>query len=195
MNQIQDIGHVTMATKLRRTIWIVASFFLFKPFVTNLFSGWRRLVLRMFGAKIARGANVYPSVKIWAPWNMIVDEDVCIGPNVTCYNLAPIRFGARSVVSQEAYLCTAGHKTGSINTATAGLVIASISIEKDAWIGTRAFIGMGVEVGQGAIVGATASVYKDVAPWTVVGGNPAKVLKIRVMEVSPFFETKQPLYT
>lgn len=182
MNNIQDIGYVSYVTKLRRTIWIVASVFLFKPFVTNFFSGWRRLVLRMFGAKIARGANVYPSVKIWAPWNMIVDEDVCIGPNVTCYNLASIHFGVRSVVSQDAYLCTAGHRTDRINTASDGLIVAPITIGMDAWIGTKAFIGMGVNIGEGAIVGATASVYKDVEPWTIVGGNPAKVLKKRVME-------------
>ena len=41
---------------------------------------------------------------------------------------------------------------------------------------------MGVTIGQGAVVGATASVYKDVGPWTIVGGNPAKVLKKRELK-------------
>lgn len=177
MNNKQDIGHVTTATKIRRIIWIIASIFLFKPFVTNLFSGWRRMILNLFGAQIARGANVYPSVKIWAPWNMIVEDGVCIGPYVICYNMAPIKFMKDCVVSQYSYLCTAGHRTDSLNTADAGLIVADITIGEGAWIGTRAYIGMGVEIGSRAIVGATASVYKDVQPNTIVGGNPATVIK------------------
>ena len=49
------------------------------------------------------------------------------------------------------------------------------------WIGTSAFISMGVTIGEGAVVGACAAVFKDVEPWTVVGGNPAKFIKKRVM--------------
>lgn len=55
--------------------------------------------------------------------------------------------------------------------------MAPITLHKASWIGTRAFISMGVEIGENAVVGATASVYKDVEPWTVVGGNPAKFIK------------------
>ena len=41
---------------------------------------------------------------------------------------------------------------------------------------------MGVEIGEEAIVGATASVFKDVEPWTIVGGNPAKIIKKRELK-------------
>ena len=51
-----------------------------------------------------------------------------------------------------------------------------------AWIGSRAYVGMGVEIGEGAVVGATASVYKDVEPWSVVGGNPATIIKKRKIQ-------------
>jgi putative colanic acid biosynthesis acetyltransferase WcaF len=78
-------------------------------------------------------------------------------------------------------LCTAGHTTDEVNNAETSLIIGDIVIKKNAWIGTRAFIGLGVEIGEGAIVGATASVYKDVEPWTIVGGNPAKFIKKRVI--------------
>ena len=61
------------------------------------------------------------------------------------------------------------------------LITAPIVIEDQAWIGAKAFVGMGVTIGQGAVVGATASVYKNVEPWTVVGGNPARVIKKRVI--------------
>lgn len=86
-----------------------------------------------------------------------------------------------AIVSQYSYLCTAGHKTDELNNATSGLIIASIKVGKNAWIGTRAFIGMGSDIGEHAIVGATASVYKDVDPYTIVGGNPAKVIKQRII--------------
>ena len=82
-------------------------------------------------------------------------------------------------MSQYAYLCTAGHETDKMNTADAGLITAGITLERDAWVGTRAFIGMGVTVGEGAIVGANAGVYKDVDGNTIVGGNPARVIRER----------------
>lgn len=84
-------------------------------------------------------------------------------------------------VSQYSYLCTAGHTTDEVNNAETSLIIGDIVIHKKVWVAARAFVGPGVEIGEGAIVGATASVYKDVEPWTIVGGNPAKFIKKRVI--------------
>ncbi|WPX41440.1 DapH/DapD/GlmU-related protein [Akkermansia sp. N21116] len=93
--------------------------------------------------------------------------------------MAPIRIEANTTVSQGAYLCTASHDiTDPLNP----LITAPIVIEDQAWIGARAFVGMGVTIGQGAVVGATASVYKDVDPWSVVGGNPAWLIKKRIIK-------------
>jgi len=181
MNSVVEVGSLSLGNKIRRVMWSVASVFLFKPFVTNLFCGWRRFVLCLFGAKIEKGANVYPSVKIWAPWNLVMKQGSCLGPSVICYNQAPIRLEANAIVSQYSYLCTASHDVSELNTAESGLIIGPINISKNAWIGARAYIGLGVTIGEGAIVGATASVYKDVEPWTIVGGNPAKFLKNRVL--------------
>ena len=93
-----------------------------------------------------------------------------------------VTLGTDVVVSQYAYLCTAGHDGKKPNSANEGLVTAAITIEQRAWIGTRAFVGMGVRIGKDAIVGATASVYRDVESATVVGGNPARKLKDRQLE-------------
>ena len=62
------------------------------------------------------------------------------------------------------------------------LKIAPITIGDRAWVAADAFVGMGVTIGEGAVVGARAAVFKDVEPWTVVGGNPAKFIKKRVMK-------------
>ena len=93
--------------------------------------------------------------------------------------MAPIKIGANTTVSQGAYLCTASH---DISDPLNHLITAPIIIEDQTWVGAKAFIGMGVTVRQGAVIGATASVYKDVDAWTVVGGNPAKFIKKRIIK-------------
>ena len=133
----------------------------------------------MFGAEIEWDAEVYASVKIWAPWKLQMGHRACLGPNVICYNQDWVILEDDAVVSQYAYLCTASHEVDKLNTANDSLITAPIRIRNKAWIGTKAFIGLGVCIGTAAVVGATASVYKNVDDYHVVGGNPAKTLKIR----------------
>jgi len=159
-----------------RALWNVVYELFFRPFVTKIFNPWRLFILRIFGAKIHPQARVYASAQIWAPWNLEMHKNACLGPKVICYNPGKIIVEEDATVSQYAYLCAASH---DINSADLKLVTAPIIIKKKAWIGARAFVIMGVSIGEGAIVGATASVYKDVEPWTVVGGNPAKFIKKR----------------
>ena len=172
-------GHVSGSIKMKRVVWNVAAALLFRPFITPVFRKWRLLLLRLFGAQVEWDANVYASVKIWAPWRLRMGHRTCLGPEVICYNQDWVVLEDDAIVSQYSYLCTAGHDTSRANTADEGLITAPIVLRNGAWIGSRAFVGMGVEIGKGAVVGATASVYKNVEPWTVVGGNPAKVLKKR----------------
>lgn len=172
-------GHVGRSVKMRRVVWNVAAAVLFRPFITPLFRKWRIALLKLFGARVEWDSNVYASVKIWAPWLLRMGHRACLGPEVICYNQDWVVLEDDAIVSQYSYLCTAGHDIDHANTADSGLVTAPIVLRRGAWIGSRAFIGMGVEIGEGAVVGATASVYKNVEPWMVVGGNPAKVIKKR----------------
>lgn len=110
------------------------------------------------------------------PWNLEMAEYSCLSPEVDCYNVDKVIIGSHSTVSQKTYLCTASH---DITKPDNPLITAPIAIEDQTWIGASVFIGMGVTVKQGAVVGATSSVYKNVEPWTVVGGNPAKFIKKR----------------
>lgn len=141
-------------------------------------TGWKRFLLRAFGAKIADTAVVYSSAKVYYPANLVMDEYACLASDVDCYNVALVHIGRHATVSQGAFLCTASH---DITKPEHELVSLPIEIGTNAWVGARAFIGMGVTIGEGAIVGATASVYRSVEPWTVVGGNPAKFLKERAL--------------
>ncbi len=176
MYEKQTIGYVPLGNKVRRAIWNVVRLCLFRPFATKVFRPWRICLLKLFGAEVAWSAEVYASAKVWAPWLLTMESGSCIGPDVIVYNQARVTLKADSCLSQYAYVCTAGHETGTVNNARTGLVVAPVTLEKGAWVGTRAFINMGVQVGEGAVVGACACVFKDVAPHTVVGGNPAVLL-------------------
>lgn len=173
------IGHVSTSIKLKRTIWNIVSLFLFRFLGTKLFRIWRIMLLKIFGADIKWDSEVYSSVKIWAPWNLKMGHRACLGPDVICYNQDKVILEDDVVVSQYSYLCTASHDVNMLNTADNSLIIAPITIKEKAWIGSRAFIGLGVTIGKAAVVGATASVYKDVEDYHIVGGNPAKTIKIR----------------
>ena len=174
-------GHVSGSIKIKRVVWNITAAFLFRPFITPVFRKWRIALLRLFGAKVEWDANVYASVKIWAPWMLQMGHRACLGPEVICYNQDWVVLENEAVVSQYSYLCTAGHDVNMMNTADKSLITAPIILKSKSWIGVRSFIGMGVEIGEGAVVGATASVYKSVEPWCVVGGNPAKVIKKRTL--------------
>ncbi len=99
--------------------------------------------------------------------------------NVDCYNVDVIKVCKGATVSQGAYLCTASH---DIYSKEHSLITAPILIESRAWVAAEAYVGMGVTIGEGAVVGARAAVFKNVDPWTIVGGNPAKLIKTRVIK-------------
>lgn len=164
--------------RMRRIVWAVINASVYRLMGGRI--GWpiRKLLLKSFGAKIDRKAYIYARCVIFAPWNLVV-ERACIGPRTEIYNKAPIRIGNDSVISQGSFLCAASH---DISSKMLPLKTASITIENNVWIASDAFIGMGVTIGEGAVVGARAAVFKNVEPWTVVGGNPAKFIKKRIIK-------------
>jgi len=105
-----------------------------------------------------------------------MENGACLGPNVDCYNVDIIHLKENSLVSQKTYLCTASH---DIVGEGFKLITAPIVIEKNAWVAADAFVGMGVTIGENSVVGARSSVFKDVPPNVIVGGNPAKTIRIR----------------
>lgn len=160
-----------------RALWSLAYVLLFRP-TPRLAYFWRRALLRIFGARLETGAIIHPSVKIWAPWNLTMGRHACLGPAVECYNVAPIEIGAHATVSQYSFLCTASHDISSLRMP---LTTRALKVAAYAWVCAGAFIGPGVTLGEGAVVGARSSVFRDVAAWTVVAGNPARFLKKRVL--------------
>lgn len=138
----------------------------------------RPLILRIFGAEVPFRCLISGSVRIHFPWLLRIGEHVAIADGVVFYNLGGVVIGDRVVISQNAYLCGGTH---DYTLAGFPLLRKQIVIGDDVWIGAGAFVGPGVRVGHGAVVGACAVAFKDVRSWTVVVGNPARVLRERVL--------------
>ena len=173
-------NHMGRKHQLIRFLWNVTWMLCARWLPRSIGKGWKNFLLRLFGARIARTAHVYSSAKVYYPPFLTMGEYSCIADDVDCYNVAPITIGANTTISQGTYLCTASH---DVTNPLIPLITAPIVIEDQVWIGAKAFVGMGVTIGQGTIVGATASVYKDVEPWIIVGGNPAKFIKKRLVKL------------
>lgn len=161
---------------IRRILWgLIRPLFLFSP--RPLFA-WRVFLLRLFGAVVGRNVHIYNSATIYFPWNLEIGDYSAIGENACIYNLGPIKIGNKTTISQRAHLCAGTH---DYIDPTFPLLKPPIIIADQVWICADAFIGPGVVISEGSVVGARAVVMNDVDPWQVVGGNPARFIKKRVI--------------
>ncbi len=159
-----------------RFLWSLASpIFHFTP--RSCFA-WRARLLSIFGAKIGKGVHIYPSAKIYIPWNLSIGDNSSIGEWALIYNLGLVSIGSEATISHRAHLCAGTHDYSDPNLP---LVRSTISIGSQAWICADAFIGPGVSIGRGAIVGGASVVMHDVDQWQIVAGNPACFIKKRLL--------------
>ncbi|HTU65463.1 MAG TPA: hypothetical protein VMF52_05925 [Steroidobacteraceae bacterium] len=158
----------------RRVAWIAGSWLL--RLSPRPAFGWRRAVLRAFGAKVGAHVHVYPRTRIEMPWNVELGDWCALGDDVLLYSLGRIRIGANATVSYRAHLCAGTH---DFTRADLPLLKPPVDIGAGAWLGTESFVGPGVTVGAGALVGARAVVVKDVPPRAIVAGNPARTVGTR----------------
>ena len=178
---LQRITPPDLRDRLRRSAWRIVWLLLYRP-SPNPLHAWRCWLLRCFGATIGPRAHPYPSARIWAPWNLVMEADACLANEVDCYNVAPVILRRGSIVSQKAYLCTASHDAADPAFPLTG---GAIEIGDHAWVAAAAFVGPGVTVAAGAIAAAHAVVVRDVAAGEVVAGNPARAVSGRGRPVPP----------
>lgn len=137
------------------------------------FWGWRRWVLRWFGARIGKKVHLHPSVRIAIPWNLDIREEAAVGDSAILYSLGLITIGARATISQYGHLCAGSHDHASAQFA---LTKPPIVIGADAWICADAFVGPGVSIGDRSILGARAVAVRDLPGDVIAVGNPARVV-------------------
>lgn len=166
----------SLKNKISRLLWNFTSLLVFRPFGSRFFRKWRVLVLKCFGAKIEWSSHVYASVKIWAPWNLEIGANSSLGPKVDCYNQGKISIGSNTIISQKTYLCASTH---DYTKKDFPLILKPITIGNGVWVAADAFIGPGVIIGNDAVIAARSVIVQKVEDNTIVGGNPAKIIKLR----------------
>ena len=165
----------SLGNRARRLLWNTTWLLLFR-FSPRPFHAWRAMLLRLFGATVGSDCHFYPAAKIWAPWNLICADHVAAGNGVEIYNPSPMHFGSHVILSQDCYLCGATH---DYNDPTFPLLAYQMSFGQYSWICARASVGPGANVGEGAVLGLGSVATRDLAPWTVYGGNPAIAIRER----------------
>jgi putative colanic acid biosynthesis acetyltransferase WcaF len=136
----------------------------------------RRTILRIFGAKLGKGVNIKPGVKIKMPWRLEVGDYSWVGEDVWIDNMAPVTIGNHCCLSQSVYLCTGSHDWQAPGF---DLITGPITICDKAWLGAKSMIGPGVTVGEGAVLTLGSVATKDLQPWWIHRGNPAVPFKER----------------
>ena len=175
VNSNRSVRKWSRQEQLGRLLWAIASpLFAMSP---RPLWGWRRSMLRVFGAKVGCGVHVYPSVQVTIPWNLNLGQQCAVGHRAILYALGPITIGARATISQGAHLCVGSHDWRKSDFP---LIKSPIHIGEDVWIAAEAFVGPGVVIGPGAILGARAVAMRDLPDNAVATGNPAEIVKTRV---------------
>jgi putative colanic acid biosynthesis acetyltransferase WcaF len=169
-----------LLNKLGRVAWSVVWALLFRPSPRPLHA-WRAFLLRCFGARLGAACHIYPGARIWAPWNLVCLDGAAIADEAVIYNPAHVSMGEYAIVSQQAYICTATH---DFDDPAFPMVVAPISLGARAWVCARACVLPGVSLGDGAVLGLAAVATRDLEPWQVYAGNPARKLKSRRRERS-----------
>lgn len=165
----------SLSHRLYRLVWNL-TWILLASWTPPFLKGWRRWLLVAFGADLHRTANIYSSARIWYPPHLKMGPYSCLGPGVKAYCMAPITLKAYALVSQGSHLCAGTH---DIEDPHFQLRARPITLGRHAWVAAEAFVGPGVTVGEGAVLGARAVAFRDIQAWGVYSGNPAAFLKER----------------
>ncbi|WP_337840980.1 putative colanic acid biosynthesis acetyltransferase [Rheinheimera sp.] len=156
--------------------WLVqATLFRWSP---QFMYGWRRFLLRCFGATVGKQVIIRPTVTVTYPWKVSIGNYSWIGDDVVLYSLGEIRIGSNSVVSQRSYLCTGSH---DYQKQSFDIYAKPIVIADQVWLATDVFVAPGVTIDEGALVGSRSSVYQDLPAGMICLGSPAKPVKVREM--------------
>lgn len=154
--------------------WIVEkTLFAWSP---QFMYGWRRFLLRLFGAKIGRGVLLRPTVRVTYPWKVSIDDYTWVGEDCILYSLANITIGSHVAIAHGVYFNTGLH---DYSKETFDIASKPVVIEDESWITNDVYIAPGVTIGKGSVIGARSSVFKSMPEGYICYGNPAVPVKKR----------------
>ena len=187
MPRYQDLRRFTMPPGFRGRpawmvqLWWIVEALLFRPSPQFLY-GWRRWLLRSFGATVGRDVILRPTVRTQFPWKVSIGDYAWVGDDVVLYSLGEITIGEHAVVSQNCYLCTGSHDPLD---PSFPIFSVPIVIEAECWLASDVYVAPGVTIGRGTLVGARSSVFKSLPGGKVCMGSPARVVKDRGVSTYP----------
>lgn len=159
----------------RTQLWWLAQAVLFHP-SPQVAYGFRRWLLRCFGARVGPGVIIRPSATVTYPWKLTLGDYCWVGDDVVLYSLGEIVIGAHAVVSQRSYLCAADHDYQQTDFS---IRARRITIGDQVWVAADVFVGPGVHIDTGAVIGARSAVFKNMPAGMVCMGAPAVPVKPR----------------
>lgn len=165
----------SLTNRISRVLWR-GTWLLLARWTPPPFHPWRALLLRAFGAHIGKGVQLYSSVRVWLPANLEIGDNCMIGPNVQLYNQGRIAIGARTIISQGAYVCASTHDISDYHFQ---LQLRPIAIGSQCWIAADAFVGPGVTMQDRAVLAARGALFTNAEEDGVYRGNPAEFIKKR----------------
>lgn len=157
---------------IERILWTIVWTFLVRPFPRKVASSWEIFLLRLFKAQIGQNCIVYSSANIWLPRNLVMEDGAIIADHVRIQNKKTLYLRSNSVIAQFCYICDGNHAVDDV----ANGFSKSIEIGENSWIGANCYIGIGVHIGRGCAVGARSVVRSNTPPYSIILGNPAKVV-------------------
>ncbi len=176
----------SLGSRVTRAIWNFAYVLLFRP-SPRILHRWRNWLLRAFGAKLHPTARVYPRARIFLPSHLIMGKYSCVADDVEVNCPRPLTIGDYSTVSQHSYLSGATHDYKDVKHP---LIPLPITIGRRCWVAADVFVAPGVTIGDGTVVGARSSVFKDLPPWVVASGTPAVAIRKRELGSEDFGEVE-----
>jgi putative colanic acid biosynthesis acetyltransferase WcaF len=166
------------ASRIKQMIWyFINVVFFISPIIPS--SSLKKMLLRLFGAKIGTGVIFKPGINIKYPWKLIIGDYSWIGEKVWIDNLATVEIGNNVCISQGAMLLTGNHNFSST---TFDLIIKKIILEDGVWIGAQSIVCPGIICGTHAILSVNSVATKNLEAYKIYQGNPAVFIKERIIE-------------
>ena len=175
LGRVLSPGYDIGASVPKRIAWYFVNLaVVYNPYLP--LSAPRVWALRAFGARIGKGVNIKPQVKVKFPWKLDVGDGAAIGEECWIDNLDQVSIGKGAMLSQRTYLCTGNHDWSSRDLP---LRTAPITIGDHAWVGAGVIVAPGTEVGADTVVTVGSVAAGKLPPNSICGGNPAVVRRER----------------
>ena len=139
----------------------------------------RRLYYRVAGIRIGRGSSIHMGARFYDPRNIVIGEDTVIGEGAVLDGRDKLVIGSHVALATGVMIFNSQHE---INDEFFSPSQAPVIIEDYTFIGPRVIVQPGVKIGRGVIVAAGAVVTKDIPPFAIVGGVPAKIIGERKLK-------------